>query len=151
MYDYGDAPDSGTVGPGSYNTTALNNGPYHLLGVKNAPFLGHCVDADTGFNQGYLAKADDETLSAFVVGTCGPSGNDEDGVVFSNPFTPGGTASFTVTAGGPVPCVLNAWVDWNGDGVFGDSAGEQIATDLTVSPGTRRCSPRRCRPARCRA
>jgi large repetitive protein len=136
MYDYGDAPDNGTVGPGSYNTTALNNGPYHLLGVKNAPFLGHCVDADTGFNQGYLAKADDETLSAFVVGTCGPSGNDEDGVVFSNPFTPGGTASFTVTAGGPVACVLNAWVDWNGDGVFGDSAGEQIATDLTVSPGT---------------
>ena len=136
-YDYGDAPDvSATTGHGSYNTTALHNGPYHLLGVPNAPFLGKCVDADTGFNQDPLAKSDDLALSGFVVGTCGPSGNDEDGVAFTGPFTPGGTATFTVTAGGPVPCVLNAWVDWNGDGVFGDSAGEQIATDLTVSPGS---------------
>ncbi len=136
-YDYGDAPDNGsTVGPGSYNTTALHNGPFHLLGVANAPFLGHCVDADTGFNQDVLAKSDDLTPSGFVVGTCLPGGNDEDGVTFTGPFTPGGTATFTVSAGGPVACILNAWVDWNGDGTFGDSAGEQIATDLTVAPGS---------------
>jgi uncharacterized repeat protein (TIGR01451 family) len=135
-FDYGDAPDLGTIGAGSYNTTALNNGPRHLLQVKGAPFLGQCVDGDTGFNQNTLATADDLTLSGTVVGTCGASGNDEDGVAFSGPFTPGGTATFTVTAGGASPCVLNAWVDWNRDGVFGDSAGEQIATDLTVTPGT---------------
>jgi uncharacterized repeat protein (TIGR01451 family) len=135
-YDYGDAPDvSAATGPGNYNTTALHNGPYHLLGVPNAPFLGKCVDADNGFNQDPLAKADDLTLSDLVIGTCASSGNDEDGVAFTGPFTPGGTATFTVTAGGPVPCVLNAWVDWNGNGVFGDSAGEQIATDLLVAPG----------------
>ncbi len=137
MYDYGDAPDlGGAPGPGSYNTTALNNGPFHLLGVPNAPFLGKCVDADTGTNQNRLATADDLAVSGFVVGTCGPGGNDEDGVTFTGPFTPGGTATFTVTAGGPTPCVLNAWVDWNGDGIFGDSAGEQIATDLTVAAGS---------------
>jgi uncharacterized repeat protein (TIGR01451 family) len=136
-YDYGDAPDvAAATGHGNYNTTALHNGPYHLLGVPNAPFLGKCVDADAGFNQDPLAKSDDLTLSDLVIGTCGSSGNDEDGVAFTGPFTPGGTATFTVTAGGPVPCVLNAWVDWNADGVFGDSAGEQIATDLIVAPGT---------------
>ncbi|HVR08987.1 MAG TPA: IPTL-CTERM sorting domain-containing protein, partial [Thermoanaerobaculia bacterium] len=136
-YDYGDAPDvSAATGHGSYNTTALHNGPYHLLGVPNAPFLGRCVDADSGFNQDPLAKSDDLTLSDLVIGTCDSTGNDEDGVSFTGPFTPGGTAAFTVTAGGPVPCVLNAWVDWNGDGVFGDSAGEQIATNVVVAAGS---------------
>ena len=136
-FDYGDAPDVGaTPGPGSYNTTALHNGPRHLLGVANAPFLGRCVDGDTGANQDPLAKSDDNTVSGTVIGTCGPGGNDEDGVAFTGPFNPGGTATFTVTAGGPKPCILNAWVDWNGDGVFGDSPGEQIATDLTVANGS---------------
>lgn len=136
-YDYGDAPDvSATPGRGTYNTTALHNGPYHLLGVPNAPFLGKCVDADPGTLQNALATADDITLSGFVVGTCGPDGNDEDGVTFSSPFMAGSPATFTVTAGGPTPCILNAWVDWNGDGIFGDSPGEQIATDLTVAAGS---------------
>ncbi|HEX6838027.1 MAG TPA: SdrD B-like domain-containing protein, partial [Polyangia bacterium] len=132
-YDYGDAPDTGTVGPGSYNTTALNGGPSHRLGVANAPYLGNCVDADDGTGQNAAADADDNHTSAFTVGTCAKPGDDEDGVTFSDPFVPGNTAQFTVTAGGPSACVLNAWVDWNGDGVFGDSPGEQIATDLTVS------------------
>jgi uncharacterized repeat protein (TIGR01451 family) len=136
-YDYGDAPDNGaTLGPGSYNTTALHNGPHHLLGVANAPFLGFCVDADTGFNQDPLAQSDDLTPSGTVIGACQNGGKDEDGVVFTGPFTPGGVATFTVTAGGPVPCVLNAWVDWNRDGTFGNSPGEQIASDLLVAPGT---------------
>ncbi len=33
------------------------------------------------------------------------------------------------------PCTLNAWVDWNRDGVFGNSAGEQIATNVAVPLG----------------
>jgi large repetitive protein len=135
VYDYGDAPDvvAGTA-PGDYNTTVLDNGASHLLGVPNAPYLGSCVDADNGFNQNVGATADDTTGSSFVVGTCA-NGNDEDGVTFTSPFTPGATAQFTVTAGGPTACILNAWVDWNQDGVFGDSPGEQIATDLTVPTG----------------
>jgi uncharacterized repeat protein (TIGR01451 family) len=133
-YDYGDAPDVGAgTGPGNYNTTALDNGPAHLLGVPNAPYLGSCVDADDGLHQNVTADADDTTTSDFTVGTCATPGHDEDGVTFTGPFAPGSAAQFTVTSGGPTPCVLNAWVDWNQDGVFGDSPGEQIATDLTVS------------------
>ncbi|HEY0781574.1 MAG TPA: GEVED domain-containing protein, partial [Thermoanaerobaculia bacterium] len=134
-YDYGDAPDvAAGTGPGNYNTTVLDNGAFHLLGVPNAPFLGRCVDADSGFNQNALANADDTTGSDFTVGTC-VNGNDEDGVTFTGPFVPGATATFNVTSGGAVPCVLNAWVDWNRNGIFGDSPGEQIATDLTVPLG----------------
>jgi large repetitive protein len=136
-YDYGDAPDVGAgTGPGNYNTTALDNGAAHLLGVSNAPYLGSCVDADSGFNQNVGATSDDATTSDLTIGTCATPGDDEDGVTFTGPFTPGSTAQFTVTSGGPTACVLNAWVDWNQDGVFGDSPGEQIAADLTVSSST---------------
>ena len=133
-YDYGDAPDV-TAGAtqGDYNTTALDNGAAHLLQVPNAPYLGSCVDADNGFNQNTAATGDDLAASDLTIGSCATPGDDENGVTFTGPFVPGGTAQFTVTSGGPTACVLNAWVDWNRDGVFGDSAGEQIATDLTVS------------------
>jgi uncharacterized repeat protein (TIGR01451 family) len=136
LFDYGDAPDvaAGTA-TGDYNTTVLDNGPSHLLGVLNAPWLGACVDADNGFNQNVQATADDNATSMTTFGTCAVPGHDEDGVTFTGPFVPGSAATFTVTAGGGSACILNAWVDWNRDGVFGDSPGEQIATDLTVPLG----------------
>lgn len=134
-YDYGDAPDviSGTAA-GDYNTTALDTGAFHRVDVANAPYLGACVDADGGFNQDLAASQDDTGSFGSVVGTCA-GGDDEDGVAFTGPFTPGSTASFSVTAGGPTACTLNAWVDWNRNGVFGDLANEQIAADLTVAAG----------------
>lgn len=133
-YDYGDAPDvvAGTA-PGDYNTTALDLGAFHQVAVPGAPYLGSCVDADGGFNQDVGASQDDATGFGTVVGTCA-GGDDEDGVTFTGPFTPGGAASFSVTAGGPTACVLNAWVDWNQNGIFGD-AGEQIAADISVAAG----------------
>lgn len=134
-YDYGDAPD---VIAGSatrdYQTTALDSGARHLLGVSNAPYLGACVDADAGFNQDLAASEDDTTASGTVIGTCADN-DDENGVTFTAPFTPNTTATFTVTAGGPAPCSLDAWVDWNQNGVFGD-AGEQIATSLNIPTGS---------------
>jgi uncharacterized repeat protein (TIGR01451 family) len=134
-YDYGDAPDVGFgTGRGNYNTTALDNGPNHLLGVANAPYLGACVDADSGLLQNANADADDNGEHTLVVGTC-VGGDDENGVTFTGPFTPGATASFSVTSGGPTQCHLDAWVDWNQDGIFGNSAGEQIATNLIVPLG----------------
>jgi uncharacterized repeat protein (TIGR01451 family) len=136
-YDYGDAPDvtAGTA-PGDYNTTALDTGAFHLVGVAGAPYLGACVDADDGFNQNVGATRDDTTSFGSVVGTCpGGTGDDEDGVAFTGPFTPGSLASFSVTAGGPSACSLDAWVDWNGNGVFGDLANEQIAAGVNVPPG----------------
>ena len=133
-YDYGDAPDvaPGTA-RGNYNTTALNNGPYHLLGVPGAPFLGSSVDADSGLLQNVAATADDVAASDLTIGSA-PAG-DENGVTFTGPFTPGAPAAFTVTSGGPAPCHVDAWVDWNQDGVFGNSPGEQIATNLVVPTG----------------
>jgi uncharacterized repeat protein (TIGR01451 family) len=134
-YDYGDAPDTGVgTGRGNYNTTALDNGPFHLLGVPNAPYLGQCVDSDNGFLQNATATADDNGPHGIVIGTCAGT-SDEDGVTFTGPFTPGGTATFNVTAGGPTQCHLDAWVDWNQDGVFGNSPGEQIAANLIVPNG----------------
>ncbi len=136
-YDYGDAPDVGAgTARGNYNTTQLDNGPSHVLGVPNAPYLGNCVDADSGLVQGVAADGDDVTGSAFTVGNCATAGNDDDGVTFTGPFTPGATATFSVFGNGPSDCHLDAWVDWNQDGVFGDSPGEQIATNLIVPHGT---------------
>ncbi|HSF41960.1 MAG TPA: IPTL-CTERM sorting domain-containing protein, partial [Thermoanaerobaculia bacterium] len=139
-YDYGDAPDVivGTA-PGDYNTTALDSGAYHQVGVPNAPYLGACVDADGGFNQDLAASQDDTGGFGSVVGTCATGGDDEDGVSFNGPFAPGATASFTVTAGSTA-CTLSAWVDWNRNGVF-DDAGEQIAADVAVSGAPTVLSP----------
>jgi uncharacterized repeat protein (TIGR01451 family) len=134
-FDYGDAPDVvAGAAPGDYNTTVLDTGAAHLIGVPGAPRLGACVDGDDGFNQGVAADGDDATGFGSVIGTCASAGDDEDGVSFSNPFVPGAAGSFSVTAGGAA-CVLNAWVDWNRSGVFGDSAGEQIASNLNVPVG----------------
>jgi uncharacterized repeat protein (TIGR01451 family) len=136
-FDYGDAPDvtAGTA-QGDYNTTALDNGAFHLLGAVGAPFLGACVDADNGANQNAAASQDDLDAFGSVTGTCTTAGDDEDGVAFTGPFTPGSTATFTVTAGGPSACSLDAWVDWNRDGIFGNSAGEQIAASVSVPNGS---------------
>lgn len=134
-YDYGDAPDAGAgTGHNNYNTTALDNGAAHLLGVPNAPYLGNCVDADSGLLQNIGATADDNGPHSLVIGTCSGT-SDEDGVTFTSPFTPGSSASFTVTAGGPSDCHLDAFVDWNQNGVFND-AGEQIATNQIIPHGT---------------
>ncbi len=134
-YDYGDAPDVGAgTATDDYQTLALDAGAEHQLGVANAPFLGACVDADTGFVASPTATGDDSAPSALVVGSCA-GGDDEDGVAFSGPFVPGGEANFSLVAGGPAPCLLDAWVDWNRTGVFGDAPGEQIAASEAVPLG----------------
>ena len=57
--------------------------------------------------------------------------NDENGVAFS-PLVQGGTATFAVTASGTG--VLNAWADWNHNGVF--DANERIFTDQALVAGS---------------
>jgi|CXWL01.1.fsa_nt_gi uncharacterized repeat protein (TIGR01451 family) len=135
VYDYGDDPDV-VVGTtvNDYNTTELDSGARHLL-VAGAPFLGSCVDADGGLSQNVGADQDDTTGSGTVVGTCAAN-DDEDGVVLpATALTPGVATSFSVTAGGPTACQLDAWVDWDHSGIFGDSAGEQIATSSNIPTG----------------
>ena len=140
--DYGDAPDlaDGTTA-GDYNTRALNDGASHVLGVDNAPYLGRCVDSDTGLQQNVDASADDDAAAggagaAVTIGTCETPGDDEDGVLFVEPFILGLSSDIEVTASaGTNDCQLNAWIDFNGDGDFIDS-GEQIASDLIIATGT---------------
>ncbi|MCB1057977.1 MAG: hypothetical protein KDD11_20955, partial [Acidobacteria bacterium] len=137
-YDYGDAPDVvvGTA-PGDYRTTALDLGAAHLQGVAGAPYLGDCVDADSGAAQDAAALADDTSSFGLITGTCAVSGDDEDGVTLPNPLRAGTTVTIPVrAAAGTGDCVLDAWADWDRSGVLGDSAGEQIASGLTVASGT---------------
>ena len=104
-----------------------------------------CVDADGGFNQDVGASQDDVGSFGSVSGTCASAGDDEDGVTFTGPFAPGSLASFTVTAGSATACTLNAWVDWNRNGVFTD-AGEQIEAGSLGVDGHRRGQYSLCPP-----
>ncbi len=106
--DFGDAPDS-------YSTLLASNGPRHA--VSTALRLGATVDG--------------EADGAPSVGGTG-DGADEDGVTIS-PIVAGGTTAVVATVNGG-PGRLDAWIDWNHDGDFGD-AGEQIATNLAVVAG----------------
>lgn len=134
-YDYGDAPDAGAgSSTGNYATTAFDGGPQHRLGVSGATYLGSCVDADDGTAQDVTARSDD-SRGGTSTGTCATPGQDEDGVTFTTAFTPGSPASLDVRAANTAACVLNAWIDWNANGVFTD-AGEQIASDLSIAAGT---------------
>ena len=134
-YDYGDDPDNGFgTGLGNYQTVALDSGAYHRVGVVGAPYLGACVDADSGLFNNAAATADDLVGWGQVVGTCAVAGDDEDGVTLPASLVLGSTANVSVVTTGPATCTLNAFFDWNADGDFGD-AGEQVATDLVVAPG----------------
>lgn len=106
--DFGDAPDS-------YATLLATNGPRHTLGGNLR--LGAIVDGETDGVPSIGATGD---------------GADEDGVTIS-PIVAGGTTAVAVTVNGG-PGRLDAWIDWNHDGDFGD-AGEQIAANLVVADG----------------
>jgi uncharacterized repeat protein (TIGR01451 family) len=137
QFDYGDNPDA-AVGQsnGNYRTVALDAGAFHAVGASNAPVLGACVDADDGAQQGAGANADDAAPFGLVVGTCAVAGDDEDGVVFNTALVPGSPATITVSVrAGTNACALDAWIDWNANGIFGDVGGEQIATALSVASG----------------
>jgi uncharacterized repeat protein (TIGR01451 family) len=139
--DYGDNPDPaiGTA-TGDYQTLALDNGPSHVLGVSDAPYLGACVDSDPQTQQSTGADADDlgaagGGTSPLTTGTCATANDDEDGVLFASVLEQGSTASIDVTASsGTNACLLNAWIDYDANGDFSDP-GEQIAVDLTIASG----------------
>lgn len=135
-YDYGDDPDNGFgTGPGNYQTVALDSGAFHRVGVAGAPYLGACVDADSGEFNNADATADDLVGWGTTVGTCAVPGDDEDGVTMPLSLQLGSMANFPVrAAAGATGCSLDAFFDWNADGDFTD-AGEQVATSLAIPPG----------------
>ncbi len=123
--DFGDAPDT-------YLTTEASNGPSHLINIPNAPYLGSCVDSDTGTNEGVTADADDLAAPGGLgttVGSCSTANLDEDGVVFLDTFNRGSSSRIEITTGADGDCTLNGWIDFDLDGSFG-GAGEQVVTDI---------------------
>ncbi len=123
-FDWGDLPD------GPYATLAASNGPNHeITGVGNT-CIGTDPDSETDGQPNATATGDDTDVN----------GDDEDGVVFLDPLTPGAAADIQVTGcastggGADGIGILNAWIDFNSDGDFAD-AGEQIAANLDIASG----------------
>ena len=99
-YDWGDAPDS-------YSTLAASMGASHSV-VHGAPFLGQFIDIETNGQPTAAADGDDNDGMA-----------DEDGIMFMSAFVPG--LDFTIMVDGtfsPTDGVLNAWIDYDGDGTW---------------------------------
>ncbi|MCB9129702.1 MAG: hypothetical protein H6647_02075 [Anaerolineales bacterium] len=123
--DYGDAPDP------TYPTLSGSGGASHVLGAAG-PRMGVCVDAETNGQPNAAATGDDVAVGSPVFGTC--AGNDdEDGVTFPT-LTEQQLSNLTVTVSNAA-CLLNAWIDFNGDGDWNDT-GEQIATNLAMAIGS---------------
>ncbi|MCA9215048.1 MAG: hypothetical protein KDB27_18390 [Planctomycetales bacterium] len=115
--DYGDAPDS-------YKTTVASGGASHDLG---GPRLGALIDAEANGQPSPNADHDDLTGS-----------DDEDGVIV-NPLIAGGNTSVTVTLSNAATARLDAWVDFNGNGVF-DHPAEQIFNSTLLVSGANNLS-----------
>ncbi|MFN7962487.1 MAG: GEVED domain-containing protein [Thermoanaerobaculia bacterium] len=112
--DFGDAPDPG------YPTLFASNGARHVV-TGSGPILGSQIDAEANGQPNAGATGDDAN-----------GVDDEDGVVFTSPLIRGQNATVMVTAS--AAGVLNAWVDFNGDGSFAQ-AGDQIFTNQAVTAG----------------
>lgn len=123
-YDLGDAPDP------SYATLLSSNGARHIQ-KDNTLHLGSCVDKDEDGQPSSDALGDDTGNGASVVGTCA-NGDDEDGVTFTDIKV--GAQDVTINVAANKACRLNAWVDWSGNGTWGD-VGDQIATDQLLAIG----------------
>ena len=104
--DFGDAPNT-------YGTSGANAASHRIV---QGFFLGAGVSAEpTGVSS---VNADSDTF--------------DDGVVFNSPIAQGATVSITVTAS--QPGLLDAFIDFNGDGDFAD-AGEQIFVTRPLTAG----------------
>ena len=114
-FDFGDAPEPG------YPTLLLNDGARHR---PFGPTLGSSRDWE---NDGFPSVAADGDDTSGTV-------DDEDGVAIAPLLAPGikGT-TLTVEASGP--SFLNAWIDFNADGDWGDP-GEQVAVDRPLVAGS---------------
>ncbi|MFM9951874.1 MAG: SdrD B-like domain-containing protein, partial [Saprospiraceae bacterium] len=117
--DFGDLPQS-------YVTSGLATAPQHVLSPYL--FLGAYVDAELDGQPGATASGDDGNSTVTVYGTPAGATDDEDGIVFATPLIPGNQACVKVTAANTTgtAAVLQAWVDFNGDGQF--QASEQLNT-----------------------
>lgn len=131
-YDFGDAPDlSNGTAPGNYRTRNADLGAKHKIGRL---YLGSCVDAEPDANHDPFAMADDQNVSANVLGQC-PSPDDEDGITYINGLIPGqiGKVKIISSAYG----YLSAWADWDKNGQWSSAttSGEKIINNQIVFAG----------------
>ncbi|MBD3383340.1 PKD domain-containing protein [candidate division KSB1 bacterium] len=112
-YDFGDAPAV------RYPTFFGQNGALHIIDPK--VFLGRRIDAEADGQPNHSASGDDIDGS-----------NDDDGIVFISPTTPGGTVTLEITAS--MNGYLNGWMDFDDNGSWAD-ADEQIFIDEPLPGG----------------
>ncbi|MEY3274931.1 MAG: hypothetical protein RL153_196, partial [Verrucomicrobiota bacterium] len=115
--------------PGKYPTLLANNGARHR--VVQGFSLGATVDAEADGQPDPSALGDDGNPS---------TADDEDGVTFTSGLLAGQVATVRVTVRVPglttnVKPLLDAWVDFNQNGSWGDP-GEQVFASLSVVAGT---------------
>ena len=110
--DFGDAPDS-------YGTSLAQNGARHDIG-EGRVYLGQSLD---GESDAYIYPlADDDADRS----------DDEDGIQFVTGLELGEDAIVIVDAS--APSYLNAWMDWNRNGVFDPE--EQVVTGQQLAAGS---------------
>lgn len=112
--DFGDAPDT-------YGTEMDSSGARHAI---TALFLGDTVDAES---DAYTYPLSDDVSD---------SANDDDGITFITGLEIGESAIINVEFSGDEG-YLNAWIDWDRDGIFQDDEkaidGEELWDDTTLS------------------
>jgi uncharacterized delta-60 repeat protein len=127
--DYGDVPNL------SFPTRSEQDGARHIIVPDFC--LGTTVDGEWDAQYGTMpsGEANGDDINLVYPGVPYPAG-DEDGVVFRGPFAQDAPVRVTVTltdgegSGG----MLDAWVDFNGDGDWSD-AGEQVFTSENLTAG----------------
>ena len=113
--DFGDAPDK------PYPTLIASNGAAHFINPD--VFLGRTVDPEPDGQPSLNADRDDAN----------PAFDDEDGVRFLTPVVPGGVARVEVIAS--TDGFLNAWVDFDRNGVWTNGAPENIFSAEPLNAG----------------
>ncbi len=112
--DFGDAPDS-------YGTLSTSSGANHS--INTSFYLGSIVDGEVEGLADPMAEGDDND-----------NYDDGDGISFTSDIMTGETATVDAFLTSPsVNGYLNAWLDFNRNGVWDD--GEQIFTNQLLNPG----------------
>ena len=114
--DFGDAPESGPS-PG-YPTLLVSNGARHI--ADGLLFMGTLEDLEP-----------DGLPDANALGDDLDNLDDEDGVTFTSRLVAGQTAHVDVTASNSG--LLDAWIDFNGDGDWADEGEQIFASHALVS------------------
>jgi len=117
--DFGDAPENASFGF-NYQTTLANNGAYHF--IVPSVYLGSKLDAE--YDGQPTLGADGDDLNNL---------DDEDGVILPPTLIPG--SSVTITVLPSVNGFLDAWIDFNQNGLW-DPGTEHIFTSQAVSAPT---------------